>query len=97
MPGFYLARICHANVICAKKPAANASVLTQGTAKVYAARCTTRAQKYTAAAVAVAPLLTPSACAARTSAAKTARFSIAFACAFIMRTAHGDCGFGAAG
>src|SRR5689334_16852333 len=48
-------------------------------------------------AVAVTLLLSPTACAARTSAAKTTRFSTALACAFFMRTAHADCGLGSSG
>ena len=55
------------------------------------------AQKYTMLAVAIASLLTPRAWAASTSAAKTTRFSTALSCAFIMRRAHGDCGFGLSG
>jgi hypothetical protein len=47
--------------------------------------------------VAVTLLVTFNACAARTSVAKITRFSTAFRCAFIMRRAQADWGFGFSG
>ena len=55
----------------------DASVRSHGTLKVYTNACTSLAQKYTAAAVPIAGLLTPMAFAARISAANSTRFSTA--------------------